>query len=263
MPTELLARIDSILSDGDPSNDASVLSLVPFYEVHLTKLADWMSRDTDKNKAKVTSNNIPDQNNVVDDGTLDGGGSVYSRGLAQPQPNAIPGDTVIIATARKHNTGVTNTAAINPSEDDTHPVSEIVTTGTSGPYYYTSIAPESSPAEHKDGSITVAVGGGISISGAFQKAAGSPKPPNNIGQVSGSNGAECTTTGPAAGKDSYTCTVPANWTGSITFSSSQSYSFCLTDSPACGPATALSGGVWTISSEVTGSITQDVWAYRP
>lgn len=264
MPTDLLTKIDTILSDADTSNDASVLSLVPFYEVHLTKLADWMSRDTAKTKAKVTSNDIPDQTNVVDDGTLDGGGSVYSRGMAQPQSGATTGDTVIVATARNHNTGVTNTAAINPSEDGTHPVSEIVTTG---PYYYTSTAPETSPAEHKDGSITVSVGGGISISGSFQPATGTPKSPqaNKIDAPTGTNGAVCATTS-ASGSigEGYSCTVPANWTGTITFNSSGGYSFCLNNNGAAGtPCTGLSGGAWSISTPVTASIAQDMYVWRP
>ena len=264
MPSDLLTRIDAILDDGDTSNDASVLSLVPFYEVHLTKLADWISRDTAKTKAKATSNAVPDQNNVVDDGTLDGAGSVYSRGLAQPQTGATTGDTLIIATARNYNTGITNTLPINTTEDEGHPVSQTV---TPGPYYYSTTDPEGSPAEHKDGSITVSVGGGISISGAFQKATGSPKAPaaNKINPPTGTNGASCQSTS-ASGTvgEGYSCSVPANWTGSITFSSSQGYSFCLNDNGGVGtPCTALPGGVWSISSPVTTSITQDVYVWRP
>ena len=264
MPENLLTKIDEILNDSDPDNDLSVLSLVPFYEIHLTKLADWISRDTAKTKAKVTSNAIPDQNNKVDDGTLDGAGSVYSRGLAQPQSNATTGDTTIIATARRYNTGITNTAPINTTEDDGHTITETV---TSGPYYYTDTDPETTPpAEHRDGSMTVSVGGGISISGTFQEANGSPKNPgaNGITDPIGTNGAVCTTDSAAAGIESYSCTVPADWTGSITFTTSQSYSFCLTDNGSAGtPCTALSSGVWTISTPVTTSITQDIYVWRP
>ncbi|GAB4354467.1 MAG: prepilin-type N-terminal cleavage/methylation domain-containing protein [Immundisolibacter sp.] len=266
MPDDLLAKIRAILSDGDTSNDDAVLSLVPFYEVHLTKLADWISRDTAQTTAKVTSNAIPDQNNVVDDGTLDGAGSVYSRGLAQPQSNATTGDTTrIIATARRYNTGITNTAPINTTEDDGHPITQTV---TPGPYYYTNTDPEPTPpAEHRDGSMLVSVGGGISISGSFQKATGSPKSPlaNKINPPTGSNGAVCVSTSASGDTgEGYNCTVPANWTGSITFSSSQGYSFCLNDDGSTGtPCTALPSGVWTISSPVTSSITQDVHVWRP
>jgi len=267
MPSALLTKINTILTDGDTSNDDSVLSLVPFYEVHLTKLADWISRDTLKNKAKVTSNAIPDQNNVVDDGTLNGAGSVYSRGVAQPQSNATTGDTLIIATARNYNTGITNTLPINTTEDDGHPISQTV---TPGPYYYSTTNPESAPAEHKDGSITVSVGGGISISGAFQQAVGTPKTPtaNKINTPTGTNGAVCTTPTGGAGIESYSCTVPANWTGTITFSSSANptgYSFCLSNNGSTGtPCTALSGGVWTtIPSPVTTNITQDIYVWAP
>lgn len=264
MPSDLLAKIRLILNDADTSNDVSVLSLVPFFEVHLTKLADWISRDTAKTKAKVTSNAIPDQNNVVDDGTVDGAGSVYSRGLAQPQTGATAGDTLIIASARNHNTGITNTAPINPGEDEGHAI-----TGTEplGPYYYSGTDPESPPAEHKDGSITVSVGGGISISGSFQTAAGSPKEPqgSKIGDPQGTNGAVCEGDGASTtGIESYTCVVPPSWTGTITFLSSAGYSFCDTDSPACTPETALASGTWAPpTTPVTTSITQDIWVYRP
>ena len=263
MPSDLLAKIDAILSDGDTSNDASVLSLVPFYELHLTKLADWISRDTDKNKAKVTSNAIPDQNNVVDDGTLDGTGSVYSRGLAQPQSGATTGDTLIVASARNYNTGITNTLPINTTEDEGHPISETV---TAGPYYYSATPLEVPPAEHKDGSITVSVGGGISISGSFQKATGSPRNPvaGKIGDPTGTNGAVCQPNGAAAGIESYSCTVPTNWTGSITFLTSSDYEFCLSDDGSAGtPCTALSSGVWAISTPVTASIGQDIFVWDP
>jgi hypothetical protein len=264
MPSDLLAKIDAILSDADTSNDASVLSLVPFYEVHLTKLADWISRDTAKTKAKVTSNLIPDQNNVVDDGTLDGAGSFYSRGLAQPQTGATTGDTTIIATARRYNTGLTNTAPINTTEDNGHVITETV---TAGPYYYTGTDPEGTPpAEHRDGWMTVSVGGGISISGTFQAATGSPKSPqaNKIGEPIGTNGAVCTSSAAAAGIENYSCTVPVNWTGSITFVTTGGYSFCLSDDGSAGtPCTALPGSVWTVSSPVTTSITQGIFVWRP
>ena len=266
MPSDLLDKIDAILSDADTSNDVSALSLVPFYELHLTKLADWISRDTAKTKAKVTSNAIPDQNNVVDDGTLDGAGSVYSRGLAQPQSNATTGDTTIIATARRYNTGITNTAPINTTEDDGHAI--IDPPVTPGPYYYTDTDPEATPpAEHRDGSMTVSVGGGISISGAFKQASGSkPVQTNKIDGVSGSNDAECSlTSGGGQGGDGYTCTVPSDWTGTITFSSNEGYSFCLNDGIAGKPptpCTALPGGEWSISSSVTTSITQDIRVWK-
>ncbi|WP_448508641.1 prepilin-type N-terminal cleavage/methylation domain-containing protein [Immundisolibacter sp.] len=264
MPQPLLDKIHDILNDADTSNDDAVLSLVPFYEVHLTKLADWISRDTANTKAKVTSNAIPDQNNVVDDGTLDGAGSVYSRGLAQPQSNATSGDTLLIATARNYNTGITNTLPINTTEDDGHPISQTV---TPGPYYYSATDPESAPTEHKDGSITVSLDAGISISGSFEKATGSPKTPlaNKINPPTGTNGASCDSKS-ASGiiGEGYSCTVPSGWTGSITFTSSQGYSFCLDDDGSAGvPCTALPGGVWSISSPVTTSITQNIYVWRP
>ena len=275
MPSDLLAKIDAILSDGDTSNNVSVLSLVPFYELHLTKLADWISRDTPAfNKAKVTSNAIPDQNNVVDDGTLDS--VVYSRGMAQPQSNATTGDTTIIATARRYNTGITNTAPINTTEDEGHP---IISPPDPGPYYYSATDPEVSPAEHKDGSILVSVGGGISISGSFQPATGSPKDPqaNKIDPPTGTSGAACECFNAAGDRsttvcESYSCTVPANWTGSITFSSTQGYSFCLNNGVVGTPCTALpvngsGGSVWAVpdpdGTGVTTSITQDIFVWNP
>jgi hypothetical protein len=231
MPSDLLQQIDDILSDADTSNDVSVLSLVPFYEIHLTKLADWISRDTAKTKAKVTSNAIPDQNNVVDDGTLDGAGSVYSRGLAQPQSNATIGDTTIIATARRYNTGVTNTLPINTTEDNGHAI--IDPPETPGPYYYTDTDPESPPPppaepEHRDGWMPVDFAGGIAITGSFVNAKFSPLDPvaGEINPPSGSNGASCVTDAVSSGIESFSCTVPLDWSGTITFSGASGYSFC-------------------------------------
>lgn len=205
--------------------------------MHLTKLADWISRDTAKTKAKVTSNDIPDQNNVVDDGTLSGAGSVYSRGMVQPQTNATTGNTTIIATARRYNTGVTNTLPINTTEDDRHFISETVTTG---PYYYTTADPEGTPpAEHRDGSMTVSFAGGIAITGSFEKAKFSPSDPTTTGiyTPSGSNGAFCETTTSVSGIEGFSCTVPSGWNGVITFSGASGYTFCTANDGKKNPST--------------------------
>ena len=123
--------------------------------------------------------------------------------------------------------------------------------------------------------MTVSVAGGIAISGSFQQANGSPKTPvaSQINTPMGTGGAVCECRN-AAGNvsttscESYSCTVPANWTGSIAFSSSQSYSFCRTNNGSTGtPCTALSGGVWDLvatgQAPVTTSITQDIYVWRP
>ena len=253
MPDDLLAKIDAILSDADTSNDASVLSLVPFYEVHLTKLADWISRDTAQTTVKVTSNAIPDQNNVVDSGVVNGTGSVYSRGLAQPQTGAQIGATTIIATARRYNTGITNVLPINTTEDDGHTITQTV---TPGPYYYTDTDPESTPpAEHRDGSMAVGFAGGIAISGSFVKAKFSPLDPvpDGISTPSGTNGASCVTEAVSSGIESFSCTVPLNWTGTITFTGASGYSFCLADNGKKNPLTPCTPGSLSYTN-VQGSI---------
>ncbi len=258
MPENLLTKIDEILNDSDPDNDLSVLSLVPFYEIHLTKLADWISFDVAKTVAKVTSADIPDQNNVVDDGTLGGAGSVYSRGLAQPQSGATTGGTTtIIATARRYNTGITNTLPINTTEDDGHAI--IDPPVTPGPYYYTSDLPEPTPpAEHRDGSMTVSFGGGIAISRSFEKAKFSPLDPeaDGINAPSANNGVSCTTESVSSGIEGFSCSVPPDWNGqpiTITFSGASGYSFCLTNLGQKNPLTPCTPGDLVITNPMSDS----------
>lgn len=269
MPSALVTKVGSLLGDADPTNDDLALSLIPFYEIHLTKLATWMSRDVSKNKARVTSADIP-SGSALDSGLLSGG--LYSRGFVQAQPSATAGTTRIISTAKNYNTGVTGTPAINLTEDGVHPIdlTETVGTGASAtPYYYTNTDPESAPAEHKDGSMEVTVGGATSLSGSFIDAAGTAKTdPSEINDIiAATDGAVCvgggagsSSTGRDKSVEAYSCTFPsATWTGSITFASSAGYTFCR--DLAC--ASPLPGGTWTITSLADAISSPNIYVYKP
>ena len=273
MPPALVTRIGDLLSDGDATNDLLALSLTPFYELHLTKLANWISRDTALTKARVTSHNIPDGPGV-DDGTVSGG--LYSRGFVQAQPSATPGTTKIISTAKNYNTGITGTLPINQEEDDIHPITftQVIGAGPSAiPYYYSDTDPEASLLEHKDGSMLVTIDAAITIAGGFVKAAvGSAIDSNKINTPTATGGAVCVTTAAVSpAVEGYSCTIPSSgWTGTITFSSSspKNYSFCLSDSPTpCSTTTKLPGsssvGNWDITTPVTTNITQPIYVYEP
>jgi hypothetical protein len=276
MPDELLTRIDDILNkDGDPSNDDSVLSLVPFYELHLTKLADW-SVYPDLNRALVTSEDIETDTEGLADP------NPYSRGVVQPAATPTAGDSLIVASAKSHNTGVTGTQAVNPTEESPHPRTSVsVGNGQNATtYYYTATDPtsETSPAtlQHKDGTLSVAVAGNtstITISGSMKKAKGS-------GDIEASNievsisGVPCTLEG-ANGQDveAFSCVVVPGqdgWTGTIHFSSTANYVFCLFDDGAnaknnapaeqCDP---LTDGDWTPTTPLTANTPLPIFVSTP
>ncbi|MGE0810859.1 MAG: hypothetical protein AB7N69_09665 [Immundisolibacter sp.] len=266
MPASLVSKVGTLLNDADSTNDALALSLIPFYELHLTKLAEWISGDS--TRVQVSSAYVVD----ADDGVA--GGGVYSRGFVQAKAGAASGTPTIISTAKRYNTGLTATSPINPTEDSLHPITSTVIVGSgpsATPYYYTSTPPEVSPAptEHRDGSTPVTIVGDITISGTFIKAAvGATLNINKINPATRTAGT-CTEVAVSSGVEGYSCTVPSGWTGTITFSSSnpKDYSFCLSDTPACSTTTKLPGtsssGNWVITSPVTTSIVQPIYVYDP
>lgn len=270
MPAPLVSKVGEILNDADSTNDPLALSLIPFYEIHLTKLAEWISRDS--TRVQVTSAYVVD----ADDGSV--GGGLYSRGFVQAKAGAPAGTPTVISTAKRHNTGITATLPINSAENDTHPIASTVIVGSgpsATPYYYTGTDPEVSPAptEHKDGSMPVTIVADITISGTFTKAAVGAAIASNKINPAKIGGVDCDviTAVAAPAVEGYSCTVPYGWTGTITFSSStpKNYSFCLSDTPACNTTTKLSGtsssGNWEIplTSPVTTSIVQPIYVYDP
>lgn len=244
MPDTVAKRIKDILEDDSPSNDDTVRALVPFYEVHMTKLADW-STYPDANNALVSSAAVATDTSGVVSGT----GIVYSRGFLQPASGAPGGSPAAIASVRNHNAGVTDTLSVDPSYEATHAVTAFtVGKGASvTTYYQSSINPssETSPStdQHKDGTLGVTVAASttktITVSGTFKQAKGS-------GPISGTVKVEtvtadvkvpCTTGGALDGKgtaaETFTCTVAADasgiWDGTVTFTYPSLYQVCLAD----------------------------------
>jgi hypothetical protein len=262
MPQAVVDKISEILT-GEGNND-SIPSLVPFYEVHMTKLADW-SVNPDLSKALVTSEAVETDTEGLTD--LE----PYSRGFVQPAASPTAGNALIIASLTSHNTGVTGTLAVNSGEGS-HPRTDVnVGNGQNATtYYYSAIAPpsETSPAisQHKDGTMTVAVAGNtstITISGSIKKAKGSSTIAPSLIATPTVSGVPCTPKG-ANGQDleAFECVVTpdasGSWAGTIHFSSSANYVFCLGDgqdakgnSPAVQCQPTLTNGDWTPLTPLT------------
>jgi len=277
MPANLLAKVKGML-DTDP-NDPAALSFIPFYEVHLTKLADW-SVYPDLTKVTVTSD--PIQNDAL--GLVN---TLYSRGFVQPQANATAGTAKIIASAKNYNSGVTGTDPINITENVIHPKTAVIVGNGNNAvtYYYSGTRPvdEVTPAtaQHKDGSMDVTVvasAGNIIVSGGIKKAKGSNAIVAANIRAPSVSGVDCIATN-ASGQtiETFTCTVtpgPTGWSGTIHFSSSSNYVFCLNDNgqdakttgqnqvPAI-QCTALANGDWTPSVPLTAAYTLNVWVSTP
>lgn len=170
------------------------LHLVPFYEANLTLLIDWKSATPAH--ATVTSDAIVDISNVSS-----GYYSSYSRGKVT---GVAAGTSVITATARLHNTGVTG--GIN----------------TSSPSYGISDYDNVTSASSTD-SITVTVSSSttnVGISGKLVRA-------NSSVAFSTLNvtGATCTL-GPALNNElPYNCTAPTGSNVTLTYSGPSGYGF--------------------------------------
>jgi Tfp pilus assembly protein PilV len=251
MPSNLLTAINGILTDGNPANDSSIMSMVPYYEVHMTKLADW-SVYPDLNNALVSSAPVvTDSSGAV--------GTLYSRGFVQPAATPPGGTPTILASIKSHNTGVTDTSAVSPSYEVPHSTTAQTVSGTT--HYYTSTNPNGeAPTGHGDGTLNVTVAANaknITITGTFQQASGSATISGNVGASIG--GVSCSTTNTTKGKnwsETFTCTVTAdstgNWSGTVNFSSASGYAFCLSDNAVKSGktyttmCTAMSGGNWAL-----------------
>lgn len=288
MPQSVTDRISAILNDDSSANDATVRALVPFYEVHLTKLADW-SAYPNINSAMVSSEGVETDTQALADI------EPYSRGFVQPAATPAAGDVTMIASAKSHNTGVTGTAAVNP-EEGKHPVTpETIGSGASATtYYYSNTLPSSegapATAQHKDGTLTVQVaenGPTITITGTMNKAAGSGDIDKNKISTPTVTGGNCTATSAGQGLESFTCTVSpgvSGWTGSIQFSSTASpaYVFCSANDgqdavKGKGPSdpdvparqcTALTNNTWTWTPTapdvpLTANYTLPIWVSTP
>ena len=105
---------------------AEQLAYIPFYEVNLTKLADWSLNTTSGASASNASPCPPSNDStmvlcvtnqaIVDEGLSE---SNYSRGKAVGGHATIGGINRVLETANTSNTGVTGTAAVSPEASTT------------------------------------------------------------------------------------------------------------------------------------------------
>lgn len=156
-------------ADRIAAGDETVFQVIPFYEVNLTKLAQWRSNDnlvaTVRNDQLVTEQE---------------GQDLYSRGDVT---GVAVGVTDVLVTTTVSNTGIIN---------------EFITT------------------DPQDGTTRITEAHEVTVPGANPSISGTilPAPSGGV-TVTASNGGSCTyTTG------SYSCTVPFNWDGVITPTSS-------------------------------------------
>ncbi|ANX03026.1 hypothetical protein [Immundisolibacter cernigliae] len=219
----------------DPSRQfEDFLDRVPFYDLNLTKLADWSSRN--RPVVRVTSTAVRTEAINQD---------AYSRGRAEGVPydtrttpvsgSTVPVDVRLIASLRMSNTGVTSTPPISPNEDEGHfrdtPPLVFPTGGAPANrqlYYATTVDPASEPTpplEHRDDSVFVTYlpPGSPGISGdifpSSNVTAGSPQLLITSVRFAGTSNGACTLNVVGASVD-YTCIVPSGWSGRIEFSPS-------------------------------------------
>lgn len=105
---------------------AEQLAYIPFYEVNLTKLADWSLNTTSGASASNASPCPPSNDStmvlcvtnqaIVDEGLSENN---YSRGKAVGGHATIGGSNRVLETANTSNTGVTGTAAVSPEASTT------------------------------------------------------------------------------------------------------------------------------------------------
>jgi type IV pilus modification protein PilV len=217
----------------DPSKQfEDFLDQIPFYDLNLTKLANWSSRN--RPVVRVTSTAVRTEAINQD---------AYSRGRAEGVPydtrttpvsgSTVPVDVRLIASLRMSNTGVTSTPPISPNEDEGHlrDTPPLVSPTTGPPenrqlYYATTVDPEPTlPLEHRDDSVLVTYlpPGSPGISGdifpSSNVTAGSPQLLITSVRFEGTSNGACTLNVVGASVD-YTCIVPSDWSGSIVFSPS-------------------------------------------
>jgi hypothetical protein len=286
LPDGLASYISAALA-ADPSKTfADFLNVVPFYEINLTKLADWASVNSvavpvSTDVVRVTSSDIKDEGENADE---------YSRGRAEGQAaaSAPPADVRVLASLKPSNTGVTGTPPIRPDEDAIHSRTAPVTAGSGQnirKYYATAVDPTGeTPAEHRDDSIIVSFSGTtppptcpptcdppppppppapVGIAGDLLKwdgASGNNKPHLSVTGVTfagtgGSTSGSCTLNKQGNNAD-FSCTVPSGWSGNIVFAPS-SLTFCTASS--CAAGTVLSGDQRPYTNVTTNQGNQTTW----
>jgi hypothetical protein len=199
---EMPADLVTFLNTSPPPTN--LLTYVPFYEVNLTKLADWKLQNINSNTDYATvSGQACDgavsqttlagkiaciANQAIVDETVINVGVYqnYFRGLLKAGPTL--GDLDAQAFAINGNTSITGTKALTAAQAGSTPISS--------EYRFTVVA-------------------GQSISGSVTKGANGPNGSfwSNI-RVTASSDCPLSTTGGTS--RSFACSVPAGWTGTVT-----------------------------------------------
>jgi Tfp pilus assembly protein PilV len=182
------------------------LSFVPFVEINLTKLANWKLQDinTDTDYVTVdgqTCGGAVSQttlagkiaciaNQAIVDETIVNVGEFqnYFRGLIKAGPVAGQLDAQVFA--RNGNTSITGTFPLTPTQAAATPVS----------------------AEYR-----FTVDPGQAISGQITKGANAPNG-NFWSNITVTAASDCTLTGTGNSSRAFNCTVPTDWTGTVTAS---------------------------------------------
>ena len=204
MPQDLIGFLN--LSPLPASVADNFLSFVPFYEINLTKLANWKLQDINTNIDYVTvdgqtcggavsqttlagkiaciANQAIVDETVVNVGVFQN----YFRGLIKAGP--VDGQLDAQVFARNGNTSITGTFPLTAAQASTTPVS----------------------AEYR-----FTVDPGQAISGQITKGANAPNG-NFWSNITVTAATDCSLTGTGNSSRAFSCTVPTGWTGTVTAS---------------------------------------------
>lgn len=271
VPEGLADYINEKLTDNPDTEFADYLHLIPFYEINLTKLANWASYN--RPVVRVTSSSVRTEAINQD---------AYSRGRAEAVPSGTSAcegtegsttsvDVPLIASLRRGNTGITSTSSIHP-DDEGHPrvpddsCNPLEFPSTGRPvdrqlYYATLDDPESpEPAEHRDDlvAVTYLPPGSPGISGDIFKSSkvteGDPQLEVTSVRFEGTAADGACELNVVGASVDYSCVVPSGWSGSIVFSPS-TLTYCADD--AC--SITHTGGQVSYDDVTAGQAGQTVW----
>lgn len=201
---EMPADLVTFLNTSPPP--VNVLTYVPFYEINLTKLADWKLQNTNTNTDYATVDGqtcdgavsqptlaskiacIANQT-IVDETVINVGVyQNYFRGLLKGGP--VAGDLDAQVYAVNGNTSVTGTQPLTAAQAGSTPISS--------EYHF-------------------AVAAGQSISGTITKGANFTVNGNTFwSNITVTASSPCTLSGTGSSSRSFTCSVTGGWTGTVT-----------------------------------------------
>lgn len=200
MQPELFDKIYCLMNPGSPKkfdsaktcdsgtaqSFSSVLSMIPFHDINVTRLAHWSSSNT--TVATVTDTTLTDQNDEDDSLNLD-------RGKVRPTSPLTTGSSTITVSMKRSNAGITDSNPID-LDDSGASLSRSFTVSASG-----------------SSTTNYTVSGSISLGDSNTHISAL----TDI-SVAGSNGASCSTSSLTTSPVTlpFTCTL-TNGTGTITF----------------------------------------------